>query len=76
MGDVNDQFRGKKGAFDDAVNGIKNSKKAGLKISLRMTLTKHNVNNLDKRYELFGFDLQEWFDTGTSIYYKKIWDWE
>jgi len=46
VGEINDHFRGKKGAFDEAVRGIRNAKKAGLKISLRMTLTKHNVSNL------------------------------
>ena len=45
--EVNDKFRGKDGAFKDAVAGIRNAKNAGLKISLRMTLTKYNVNNLE-----------------------------
>ncbi len=47
IGEVNDRFRGKKDAFDMAVRGIRTSKKAGMKISLRMTLTNHNVENLD-----------------------------
>jgi Fe-coproporphyrin III synthase len=47
IGEVNDRFRGKKGAFARAVNGIKSSKQNGLPISLRLTLTKHNADEID-----------------------------
>ena len=47
IGPTNDEFRGMEGAFDRAVQGIRNAKAAGLKVSLRMTLTKHNVADLE-----------------------------
>jgi MoaA/NifB/PqqE/SkfB family radical SAM enzyme len=56
MGSVDDFFRGKEGAFEKAVAGIRNCKKAGLKISLRMTMTKHNTDDLDG---IFDFVEQE-----------------
>lgn len=47
IGETNNKFRGKPWAYDKAVAGIRNAKKANLKVSLRMTLTKHNVDDLD-----------------------------
>lgn len=51
IGEVHNQFRGQPWAFDKAVQGIRNCKKAGIKISLRITLTRHNVNELDKYFD-------------------------
>jgi len=48
IGDIHDQFRGKKGAFDSAVRGFKYCDEVGQKTGLRMTLTRHNVANLDR----------------------------
>jgi radical SAM protein with 4Fe4S-binding SPASM domain len=47
IGAVNNVFRGKPWAYERAVKGIRNCKQAGLPISLRMTLTRHNVEDLD-----------------------------
>ncbi|MHC4566996.1 MAG: radical SAM protein [Planctomycetota bacterium] len=52
IGEINDKFRGVAGAFDDAVQGIKNCQDAGVRIGLRLTLTKKNVQDLES---LFGF---------------------
>lgn len=52
IGDVNDEFRGKKGAFDSAVNGIEACARAGLRVGLRLTLTQYNVESLD---DIFDF---------------------
>jgi radical SAM protein with 4Fe4S-binding SPASM domain len=52
IGEINDKFRGVSGAFDKAVNGIKNCQDAGVRIGLRLTLTKKNVQDLES---LFGF---------------------
>ncbi|MDH4239303.1 MAG: radical SAM protein [Phycisphaerae bacterium] len=52
IGDINDKFRGVSGAFDRAVNGIKNCQDADVRIGLRLTLTKKNVQDLEG---LFGF---------------------
>ena len=52
IGEINDKFRGLAGAFDNAVQGIKNCQDAGVRIGLRLTLTKKNVQDLES---LFGF---------------------
>lgn len=52
IGEINDKFRGVAGAFDNAVQGIKNCQDAGVRIGLRLTLTKKNVRDLES---LFGF---------------------
>ncbi len=52
IGEINDKFRGVAGAFDNAVQGIKNCQDAGVRIGLRLTLTKKNVQDLES---LFGF---------------------
>ncbi|MDH5509195.1 MAG: radical SAM protein [Nitrospinota bacterium] len=46
IGEVNDKFRGKEGAFEKAMRGFKNCVAVGQKVGLRMTLTRHNFENL------------------------------
>jgi radical SAM protein with 4Fe4S-binding SPASM domain len=48
IGQIHDQFRRKEGAFDAAVRGFKNCHSVGQKTGLRLTLTRHNVQNIDK----------------------------
>ena len=43
MRQTNDKFRGVKGAFDKALTGIRNCRKAGIKVGLRFTINKRNV---------------------------------
>ncbi|MCF8061551.1 MAG: 12,18-didecarboxysiroheme deacetylase [Deltaproteobacteria bacterium] len=52
MEEVNDRFRGKKGAFRDAMNGIRNCRKAGLKVGLRFTVNRMNVNEVPAIFDL------------------------
>lgn len=52
IGETNDRFRGVEGAFDRAVQGIRNCLAAGLRVGLRMTLTRHNVADLGR---IFAF---------------------
>ncbi len=52
MKDVNDHFRGVKGAFDKALEGIENCKEAGIKVGLRFTVNKYNVNEIPKIFDL------------------------
>jgi len=40
--DTNDKFRGVAGAFDSALEGIRNCKRAGVKVGLRFTINKSN----------------------------------
>ena len=52
IGQINDKFRGVSGAFEKAVEGIRNCMAAGIRVGLRLTLTKRNVEDLEG---LFGF---------------------
>jgi radical SAM protein with 4Fe4S-binding SPASM domain len=42
-----DRFRGKKGAFRDAIRGIRNCRDAGIRVGVRFTVTKDNVGEID-----------------------------
>ncbi len=53
IGPVNDKFRGLIGAFDMAVNGIRNCRDAGVRVGLRLTLTKKNVQDLSRLFDFF-----------------------
>jgi radical SAM protein with 4Fe4S-binding SPASM domain len=48
IGEIHDEFRGKKGAFEAAVRGFKHCENVGQKTGLRMTLTRHNVENIER----------------------------
>jgi len=52
MEKVNDRFRGVSGAFQSALEGIKNSQAAGIKVGLRFTINKFNVNEIPKIFQL------------------------
>jgi 12,18-didecarboxysiroheme deacetylase len=49
---VNDHFRGVKGAFKKAVNGIKNCQKVELKVGLRFTINKLNIDQVPGIFDL------------------------
>jgi len=48
IGPIHDQFRRKEGAFDAAVRGFKNCHAVDQKTGLRLTLTRHNVENINQ----------------------------
>jgi len=52
METVNDRFRGKKGAFRDALKGIRNCQQAGLKVGLRFTINRMNAAEIPAIFEL------------------------
>jgi 12,18-didecarboxysiroheme deacetylase len=52
MQEINDRFRGVKGAFRSALEGIKNSQDAGIKVGLRFTVNKFNVEEIPKIFQL------------------------
>jgi 12,18-didecarboxysiroheme deacetylase len=52
MQEINDRFRGVKGAFRSALEGIKNSQDAGIKVGLRFTVNKFNVEEIPKIFKL------------------------
>ncbi len=50
--DVNDTFRGVRGAFDKALRGLLNARDVGILTGIRFTITKHNFKELPKVLEL------------------------
>ncbi len=49
---INDQFRGKKGAFRAAMEGIRNCQDAGLKVGLRFTINRMNMGEVSRIFDL------------------------
>lgn len=49
--EVNDQFRGKKGAFQKAMEGIQNCVAVDQRVGLRFTINSHNLKELDKIFD-------------------------
>jgi len=49
---VNDRFRGVRGAFAAAMQGIENCKAAGIKVGLRFTINKFNLDEIPKMFQL------------------------
>lgn len=49
---TNDKFRGSKGAFQAALEGIRNATDVGMRVSLRFTMTKQNVDDLPGLFDL------------------------
>lgn len=52
MEDTNDRFRGMRGAFQQALAGIRRCLEAGFRVSLRFTLTRYNLADLDDVFSL------------------------
>jgi 12,18-didecarboxysiroheme deacetylase len=52
MEEVNDRFRGKKGAFKDAMAGMRNCQDVGLKVGLRFTVNRMNVDEVPRIFDL------------------------
>ena len=52
IGATNDKFRGKTGAFDDALGGIRLALARGIKVGLRFTATMDNIHQLPAMLEL------------------------
>ncbi len=51
IGEVNDRFRGKKGAFKLAMRGFRNLVELGQRVGLRLTLTRHNYQDLEQIFD-------------------------
>ncbi len=52
MEEINDRFRGKKGAFKEAMEGIKNCQDVGLKVGLRFTINRINIDEIQYVFDL------------------------
>jgi len=57
--EVNDRFRGKRGAFQAAMEGIQNCVAVGQRVGLRFTINRHNYLELDR---IFDFIEEEKID--------------
>ena len=52
IGEVHDTFRGRKGAYDHAIRGIRALRKVGVKVGIRITLSPSSVPMLDDLFEV------------------------
>ena len=52
MREVNDRFRAVPGAFDAALDGIRNCQAAGIKVGLRFTINRYNVAEIPSIFAL------------------------
>jgi Fe-coproporphyrin III synthase len=52
MEEVNDRFRGLPGAFRSALDGIRNCQAAGIKVGLRFTINRFNVQEIPSIFRL------------------------
>lgn len=52
IGENNDRFRGKKGAFEAALRGIEHCLAVGQRVGLRFTINRHNFHELDEIFHL------------------------
>ncbi|ADI73232.1 Radical SAM domain protein [Methanohalobium evestigatum Z-7303] len=50
--DTNDRFRGVRGAFNAALEGLQNCQKEGIKVGLRFTMNKENVADIPALFDL------------------------
>lgn len=64
---VNDRFRGVKGAFQAAMDGIRNCQAAGIKVGLRFTINKRNRDQIEGI-----FDLLEDMDIPRACFYHLV----
>ncbi|MDY6917281.1 MAG: radical SAM protein [Chloroflexota bacterium] len=52
IGDTNDRLRGKRGAFEAALHGIRNCVSVGQRVSLRLTITRSNHHQIPEIFAL------------------------
>ncbi|WP_350345152.1 putative heme d1 biosynthesis radical SAM protein NirJ1 [Proteinivorax tanatarense] len=67
MQEANDNFRQKKGAFEDALKGIENCVSVGQRVGLRFTMNRHNFKDLN-----LIFDLVENADINRICFYHLV----
>ena len=67
MQGINDKFRGVAGAYDKALEGIRNCQSAGIKVGLRFTVNKFNVGEIPAI-----FDLLEEMDIPRVCFYHLV----
>ncbi|MCK5216164.1 MAG: 12,18-didecarboxysiroheme deacetylase [Methanosarcinales archaeon] len=50
--ETNDAFRGMQGAYDAALNGLRNCRNEGIKVGLRFTMNKQNVKDIPAIFDI------------------------
>lgn len=65
--EINDRFRGKKGAFREAMEGIRNCQEVNLKVGLRFTVNRMNLEEVPRI-----FDLLEEYDIPRVCFYHLV----
>lgn len=65
--EINDRFRGVKGAFQNSMRGIENCHKAGVKVGLRFTLQKNNYKDVP-----YMLGLMEKIDINRICFYHLV----
>lgn len=65
--ETHDRFRGVEGSFDQALEGIRAARSAGIKVGLRMTINKHNQYDIDEM-----FDIMHREDIGRACFYHLV----
>lgn len=68
IGATNDWFRGQDGAFEAALNGVRECKKRGIKVGLRFTMTNDNAAQLPDLLELAEREHVEKFYLSHLVY--------
>jgi radical SAM protein with 4Fe4S-binding SPASM domain len=59
IGGNNDYFRGKQGAFQAALSGIRRCIAMGIRVSLRLTISRHNYQDIPAMFRLID---EEWIE--------------
>lgn len=67
MEEIHDRFRAVRGCFKDALDGIRNTQEAGIKVGLRFTINRHNVSEIPA-----VFDLMEEMDIPRVCFYHLV----
>ncbi|MDY0266437.1 MAG: radical SAM protein [Methanimicrococcus sp.] len=63
--EIHDKFRGRKGAFEDAVDAVRAANKAGIMTDLYLTISPYNIDNIDDLYQMaIDLNMQEMSMTG------------
>ncbi|EMA27339.1 radical SAM/SPASM domain-containing protein [Halobiforma nitratireducens] len=52
VGDTHDEFRGKDGSFEEAIDGIENAQDAGMSTGIRSTMTRETIDDLPDLVDL------------------------
>lgn len=68
IGSTNDWFRGEAGAFDEALAGVRECKRHGIKVGLRFTMTKDNADQLPDLLQLANDEGVEKFYLSHLVY--------